>query len=119
MQNIDFPFHIDSTGRTAITNHSDHIRDMICQILFTSPGERVNRPTFGCGLNQLVFEPNSFELIATLEFLIRSSLQQWMGELIEVASVKIEINDSTLTILVVYAELIAGNMQTAVFTKTI
>ena len=43
--NIDFPFHFDNRGRTAPTGDDDHIRDLIEQLLFTSPGERVNRPT--------------------------------------------------------------------------
>ena len=60
--NIDFPFHFDGSGRTASTDDDDHIRDMIEQLLFTSPGERVNRPDFGSGLLQLVFAPNSPEL---------------------------------------------------------
>ena len=64
--NIDFPFHFDSRGRTASTSDEDHIRDMIEQVLFTGPGERVNRPDFGTGLMQLVFAPNSDELAATL-----------------------------------------------------
>jgi hypothetical protein len=36
--NIDFPFHFDSRGRTATTDYDDHIRNMIEQLLFTSPG---------------------------------------------------------------------------------
>jgi phage baseplate assembly protein W len=48
--NIDFPFHFDSRGRTATTDEADHIRDMIEELLFTSPREQVNRPDFGSGL---------------------------------------------------------------------
>ena len=57
--NIDFPFHFDARGRTATPPTTDHIRDMIEQLLFTAPGERVNRPDFGSGLLQMVFAPNS------------------------------------------------------------
>ena len=46
----------------AATSDDDHIRDLIEQVLFTSPGERVMRPDFGAGLLALVFEPNSVEL---------------------------------------------------------
>ena len=62
--NIDFPFHFDSRGHTASTDENDHVRDMIEQLIFTSPGERVNRPDFGSGLLQLIFAPNSPELAA-------------------------------------------------------
>jgi phage baseplate assembly protein W len=42
----DFPFRIDGRGRSARTSRDDHIRDLVEQVLFTTPGERVNRPTF-------------------------------------------------------------------------
>jgi len=79
--NVDFPFHFDTRGRTAETGDSDHIRDLIAQVLFTSAGERVNRPDFGCGLQRLVFAPNSDELAAATQFLVQGSLQQWLGDL--------------------------------------
>ena len=69
--NIDFPFHIDGHGRTAATDDADHARDLIEQILFTNPGERVNRPTFGSGLMQMLFQPNSTEIAAALQFTCR------------------------------------------------
>ena len=75
--NIDFPFHFDGRGRTAATDDDDHIRDMIEQLLFTSPGERVNRPDFGSGLLQMVFAPNSPELAAALQFTTQAALQRY------------------------------------------
>ena len=62
---LDHPFHLDGTGRSASVGEDEHIRDMIEQILFTSPGERVMRPDFGCGLKQLVFMPASDALAAS------------------------------------------------------
>ena len=88
--NIDFPYHIAVDGRTAATGTDDHIRDMIEQVLFTNPGERVNRPSFGCGLLQLIFSPNSPELATATQFLIQGSLQQWLGELIQLDSVDVQ-----------------------------
>ena len=64
---VDFPFHFDGRGRTAETAGDVHIRDLVEQVLFTAPGERINRPTFGCGLAQMVFTPNSEELAAAEE----------------------------------------------------
>ena len=98
--NIDYPIHFDSRGRTALTTDDDHIRDMIEQVLFTSPGERVNRPTFGSGLMQLVFEPNSEELITTTQYLVQSALQQWLGDLIEVNEVSVACVDAMITVTV-------------------
>lgn len=100
--NIDFPFHFDTQGRTATTDEEDHIRDMIEQLLFTNPGERVNRPDFGSGLMQMVFAPNSPELAATLQFTMQAALQQWLGDLIEVQSLIVTGEDATLQVNLQY-----------------
>ena len=81
--NIDFSYHYDGRGRTAATDDNDHIRDMIEQLLFTNPGERVNRPDFGSGLLQMVFAPNSPELAAALQFTMQAAIQRYLGDLIE------------------------------------
>ena len=99
---IDFPFHFDSRGRTASTDDSDHIRDMIEELLFTSPGERVNRPDFGTGLLQLVFAPNSPELAAALQLTVQSALQRYLGDLISLQQLQVTADDSTLTVVVRY-----------------
>lgn len=114
---INFPYQIRVNGRTDTTDRNDHVRDLIKQVLFTSPGERVNRPTFGCGLNQLVFEPNSFELISTLQFLVKGALQEWLSEVIDVAEVRIEIMDSILQVHIQYTEIGISNIQDAVFER--
>ena len=99
---VDFPFNFDGRGRTAETSGDAHIRDLIEQVLFTAPGERVNRPTFGCGLAQLVFTPNSDELAAATQYLVHGALQQWLGDLIQVEDVLVESVDSTLRVAVQY-----------------
>src|SRR5713226_4862143 len=100
--NIDFPYHFDGRGRTAATDDDDHIRDMIEQLLFTSPGERVNRPDFGSGLLQMVFAPNSPELAAALQFTMQAALQKYLGDLIDVRSLDVTAQDSTLSVVVKY-----------------
>ncbi len=117
--NIDFPFHFDSRGRTALTGDDDHIRDMIEQFLFTNPGERVNRPDFGSGLLHMVFEPNSPELASALQFTIQAGLQQWLGDLIEVRALEVTSEDSTLRVLVQYVVRRTNEQQTAQFTRTV
>lgn len=97
-----FPFQIDKNGKTTTVDDETHIKQMIEQILFTSPGERVNRPDFGCGLNQLVFASNSDELVISTQFLVQGSLQKWLGEFITVESVKITNNESKLVITIQY-----------------
>jgi len=115
--NIRFPFQFDSKGRTATADEARHIRDMIEQVLFTTPGERVNRPTFGSGLMQLVFEPNSSELAATVQFLVQGSLQQWLGELIIVNNVEVQNPDSLLQVTVAYTIRRTQEEKIAVFEK--
>jgi uncharacterized protein len=99
---IDYPFHFDGGGRTARAGDDKHIRDLIKQILFTAPGERVNRPTFGCDIPRLHFAPNSDAQVAATQALVQSSLQQLMGDVIEVEAVEVQNVDSTLQVLVQY-----------------
>lgn len=111
---IDFPFHIDGRGRTAATDHPDHVRDMIELLLFTTPGERVNRPEFGCGLLDMVFEPNSPELAATLETTARAALQRYLGDVVSVESLTVTADESTLRVELRYILLATGERQTSV-----
>jgi uncharacterized protein len=114
---VDFPYHVDGRGRTAQAPDEAYVRDLIEQVLFTTPGERVNRPEFGTGLMQLVFGPNSDELAATIQLLVRSALQQWIGELIRVEEVVAESRDSSLTIEIHYTLLATGDSTTARFAR--
>jgi hypothetical protein len=117
MFNLDYPFHFDCKGRTAATGDGDHIRDMIELVLFTSPGERVNRPDLGSGLLQLVFAPNSPELAASLRFTLIAALQRWLSDLIEVRELTVTSEDSTLRVVVEYALRATGEVRTETFTQ--
>ncbi|MBD2253371.1 GPW/gp25 family protein [Nostoc parmelioides] len=100
---IAYPFQIDdSSRRVANASPDDHIHQMIEQLLFTMPGERVNRPTFGSGLMQLVFAPNSDEMAAATQFLVQGALQQWLGDLIQVEALQVTSEESTLRVIVQY-----------------
>ena len=105
---FDFPYHIDGRGRTAETDEDDHIRDLIYQVLFTSPGERVNRPDFGCGIGQLVFMPNSAALAAATQFLVQGSLTRWLDPVIAVQRVEVVATDNVLTVGVVFTKRSTG-----------
>ena len=117
--NIDFPFRFDARGRTAEAADDKHIRDMIEQFLFTSPGERVNRPDFGSGLMGLVFAPNSRELVAALKFTMQAALQRYLGDVIQVQGLDIVSADSSLTIDIQYSILATGQVSAAQFTQTV
>lgn len=116
-QFLDFPFHLDGRGRSAETGADDHVRDLIYQVLFTNPGERVNRPDFGSGALQLVFAPNSPELAATVQFTLQAALQMWLGDVIDVREVGVEADDSRLVIDVGYVVKATGVASEATFTR--
>jgi len=112
---LDLPFAFDARGRAATSGDADHIRDLIYAVLFTTPGERVNRPEFGCGVKQLVFAPLSETLAATTQHLIQGSLLRWLGDLILVERVDVRADDSTMTITVGYSVRATSERQSAVF----
>lgn len=114
---IDFPFHFDDRGRTASTSDDDHVRDMIEQLLFTNPGERVNRPDFGSGLLQMVFAPNSPELAAALQFTVQAALNRWLGDVIEVRTLEVTADDAKLTVDLAYAVRTTGEVRQDTFAR--
>lgn len=116
--NVAFPYHFDARGRTAeAADHDAHIRDLIEQVLFTAPGERVNRPDFGSGLLRLVFAPNSDELAATTQYLVQGALQQYLGDLIQVDAVEVTSEHAALRVSVRYLVRRTQTLQTAQFTS--
>lgn len=117
--NIDFPLHFHRSGGTASTDKDSHIREMIEQLVFTNPGERVNRPDFGSGITQLVFAPNSPELAATVQFTMQAALQRWLGDLIQVQELDVTSDDSTLSITIQYMVRQTSQTVTAQFTLTV
>ena len=116
--NIDFPFGFDTRGRTTPTDDDDHIRDMIEQLLFTAPGERVNRPDFGSGLLQMVFAPNSPELAAALQFTTQAAVQRYLGDLIDLQQLDVTAEDATLSVTVRYVVRATQQAQQASFTRS-
>lgn len=116
---IDFPYRVDGRGRTGETDDEGYVRDLIEQVLFTAPGERVNRPTFGTGLNQLVFAPNSDELATATQFLVQGALQQWLGDVVDIIAVDVHARDATLEVIVKYRRKPSGEPRTATFSQKV
>jgi phage baseplate assembly protein W len=112
---LDVPFAVGGSGRTAITNDDDHVRDLIFEVLFTSPGERVNRPEFGCGLKRLVFSPASDAVAAATQLLVRASLQKWLETEIEVEDVQVEVVDSSIVATVAFTRRAGGALRVEQF----
>ncbi len=101
---IKHPFSIDQ-GRGRVAEEDDyasHVEQMMRQVLFTAPGERINRPDFGCGVKRLVFAPNS-EVTATLaQVTIFEGLNRWLGTAITVNDVRVLAIDARLEIKIAY-----------------
>lgn len=117
MTQIAFPWRTDAHGRTARADDASHVRDLIEQVLMTSPGERVNRPAFGSGLLRVPFSPLSDEIAGTTQFLVQGALQQWLGDRIEVQGVEVDAVESTLTVTVHYVIRRTGEAQVATFVR--
>jgi uncharacterized protein len=115
--NISFPFALDATGRSAMRGDDEHVRDMIEQLLFTSPGERVNRPELGSDLMRLVFSPNSPELAAALHVTLQASLRQYLGDVIDVRALDVQSVDASFQLTVGYVVRRSGAGGTAVFQR--
>ena len=113
--NVDFPYAVDGRHRTAETSRADHIRDLIEQVLLTSPGERVMRPSLGSGLLGLVFEPGGPALAATTQYLAQGALELWLSDVIRVDGLSVETDDATLTVTVSYTDLLTTEQRTASF----
>ena len=112
---VHFPFRLDGRGRVAEAGPSAHIRHLIEQVLFTAPGERVNRPEFGCGLLQILFGPSGPEEVIAMQYLVQQSLQNWLGELIDLRSAELDLRDEKLYVIVRYLERETGLAQQADF----
>jgi phage baseplate assembly protein W len=119
MTQVDFPYRVDGRGGIASTSEDDHIRDLIEQVLFTAPGERVNRPTFGSGLLQLVFAPNGDALASATQLTVQGNLQQWLGELIQVLDVQVDNQESELRVVVRYSVRRSQQARVAEFRRSI
>lgn len=116
--NIDHPYHFDSSGRTAAANEFVHVRDMIEQLLFTSPGERVNQPEFGSPLRRMVFAENSSEIAAAVQFTTQAALQRWLGDVIDIQQLTAEASDATLTVTLVYLIRSSGERRVDTFVRS-
>jgi uncharacterized protein len=114
--NLNFPYQFDGRGRTQEATLQDYLNQLVEQVLFTSPGERVNLPDFGSGLLQLPFAPNSQELAAATQFAVQGALQKWLSGYVKVQSVTASAQDAVITVTVSYTPLTTDVTQIQTFT---
>lgn len=104
IESIRYPFAVDaSAGRLAQEpQYAAHVEQLIKQVLLTAPGERINRPDFGCGLRRMVFAPNSDASAQLLEVMVMQALERWLATVITVERVKLLARDETLEVQLAY-----------------
>jgi len=115
---VAFPYSLDVRGQTATAATYDaHVRHLVEQVLFTNPGERVNRPDFGCGMLQTVFAPEGEHLLASTRLLLQSNLQRWLSDVIAVEALDVSFQESTLSVILRYVVLATGQRREDRFTR--
>lgn len=114
---LDAPLHLDGRGRSALVDDDGHISDLVRAVLFTEPGERVNRPEFGCPLRSLLFMPADEVVAGAIATLIRAALQRWLEREIRVEAVTVEAHESTLAVTVTYLRADTGEMRRDTFER--
>ena len=103
-RNFGFPFQVTIDGNITAVGGNEAIRSKIIQVLFTTPGERVHQPEFGCGLFDLVFDLNDPILAAAVEFTIGQALTRWLSDEIRVEAANVVNNNETILIEIAYVK---------------
>ena len=106
---LAFPLALDGRGQTALADEERYLTGLVEQVLFTRPGERVNRPDFGSGVDSLVFAPAGDELAQATRSLVHGALQRFLGDLLRVEQVHVAATESTIEVTVVYSPLGAAS----------
>ena len=124
---VAFPYDIASDGTTAVleshtTSHETpgggrHLRDLLEQLLFTAPGERVLRPDFGSGLQRMVFEPSGEALATALQAQMQAVILQHLGDRLELEGLEVEADNGSLRITVAYRPLHDGRRRLETFER--
>jgi len=102
---LEYPYGVSGRGGPNTTDPASHLEQLILQVLFTNPGERVNLPQFGAGVQRLLFSPNSDALRTSTQFVISTNLNQWLGDRITVEQVNVTSEpgfEEEVTIEIVY-----------------
>lgn len=106
---LAFPLRA-GTGGLARSGRVAHVRELIEQLLFTAPGERVMRPEFGVGVRSLVFEPADSALREVAAKRVRAGLAELLVGEVDPSTldVALEIDQERLVLRIGYALATVG-----------
>lgn len=107
-QAMSFPFRVTELGAAALSSRRQVVREALEQLLLTIPGERVNRPNFGCGIQRLVFDGTDPLALATAEYVITTSIRDHLSDLIRLDAVRVTVEDATVLVDILYTALGTG-----------
>jgi uncharacterized protein len=114
MSTLHFPFQIGSLGAPRVVGNDEAISQKLHQLLFTRRGERVNRPRYGSGVQELVFSGAGRDATAAAEFTIAADIARHLPE-VKLDAVRVTTADATLFIDILYTVLASGEELAASF----
>ena len=114
---ISFPLRLDNRGRLTRCDYEQHVREMLEQLLFTQPGERVNRPEFGTPISASIFDRPTPEVLSYLEFQISTSVQRFMGDVIALENIVVQVEENQLHVTLQYLIYESNNSVEEVFSS--
>lgn len=100
----------------ASSSYREHVRDLVELVLFTRPGERVMRPDFGTPIPEVVFERPTHDVLSNVQFLVQTSLQRFMSDLIAVENIEVRSVENRIEIALSYVLLPMQERVEEVFT---
>jgi phage baseplate assembly protein W len=117
---LGFPFQISDRGAArGAGDRAELAQAQLRQLLFTAPGERVDRPDFGCGLHLLVFSAADTDRAAVTEYLVRTAIKRYLDRLLVLDAVRVSVDDATLVVDVLYTLRETGEELAGTFTHAL
>jgi uncharacterized protein len=112
-----WPVEATGDGDIALARYEESVRQSVWIILGTSPGERVMRPDFGCGLQDLVFSVGNATTEGLVADEVRRSLTQWEPrlDLIEVQVANDPARPEALIVRITYRVRATNNVFNLVY----
>lgn len=116
---LAFPFRVGAARVPTPISPELGVREALEQLLFTLPGERLNRPDFGCGIQRLVFSGAAPEAAAAAEYAIGVAVRRYLGEQVRFEAVRVTAIGETLTIDLLYTVRATGEERAESFVRVL